>query len=103
MDVREHDLPGVGKKFAINTTGGDRMTVIIHNSGPREIYFFEPGEDFPSHAVRLEDSEARKFGAILGGAYFQPALAESMDVVLDQLSTGRASAGRRSVSAPGRA
>jgi TrkA domain protein len=86
MDVREHDLPGVGKKFAINTTGGDRLTIVIHNTGPREIYFFEQGEDFPAYAVRLEDSEARKLGAILGGAYFQPALAESMDMVLDQLS-----------------
>jgi TrkA domain protein len=86
MDVREHDLPGVGKKFAITTNGGDRLTVIIHNTGHREIYFFEPDEDFPAYAVRLEDAEARKLGAILGGAYFQPAVAESMDVVLEQLS-----------------
>lgn len=86
MDVREHDLPGVGKKFAITTGGGDRLTVIIHNTGHREIYFFESGEDFPAYAVRLDDGEARKLGAILGGAYFQPAVAESMDVVLDQLS-----------------
>ena len=86
MDVREHDLPGVGKKFAITTGGGDRLTVVIHNTGHREVYFFESGEDFPAYAVRLDDGEARKLGAILGGAYFQPAVAESMDVVLDQLS-----------------
>ena len=36
--------------------------------------------------MRLEDPEARKLGAILGGAYFQPAMAESMDMVLGQLS-----------------
>lgn len=86
MDVREHDLPGVGKKFACTTEDGDRLTVIIHNTGAREVYFFERGEDFPHAAVRLEDSEARKLGAILGGAYFQPATAESMDMVLGQLS-----------------
>lgn len=86
MEVREHDLPGVGKKFALTTAGGARMTVIIHNTGHREIYFFEEGEDFPSHAVRLEDAEARKLGAILGGAYFQPAVAESMEMVFDQLT-----------------
>jgi len=86
MEVREHDLPGVGKKFALATAGGARMTVIIHNTGHREIYFFEEGEDFPSHAVRLEDAEARKLGAILGGAYFQPAVAESMEMVFDQLT-----------------
>ncbi|HEX5727212.1 MAG TPA: cation:proton antiporter regulatory subunit [Longimicrobiaceae bacterium] len=86
MDVREHDLPGVGKKFACTTNEGDRMTIIIHNTGHREIYFFESGEDFPAHALRLEDAEARKLGAILGGAYFQPAVAESMDMILGQLS-----------------
>jgi TrkA domain protein len=86
MDVREHDLPGVGKKFACITREGDRMTVIIHNTGHREIYLFEKGEDFPHAAIRLDDAEARKLGAILGGAYFQPAVAESMDMVLEQLS-----------------
>lgn len=86
MDVREHDLPGVGKKFALRTNEGDRMTVIIHNTGHREIYHFQKGEDYPFHAIRLEDPEARKLGAILGGAYFQPAVAESMEMVFDQLS-----------------
>ena len=86
MDVREHDLPGVGKKFAVTTIGGDRMTIIIHNTGQREIYNFREGEEYPFYALRLEDSEARKLGAILGGAYFQPPVAESMDMVLDQLS-----------------
>lgn len=86
MDVREHDLPGVGKKFAVTTNDGDRMTIIIHNSGHREIYHFERGEDYPSYAVRMEDAEARKLGAILGGAFFQPVVAESMEMVFDQLS-----------------
>ena len=86
MQVREHDLPGVGKKFALTTAEGDRMTVIIHNSGDRELYHFRGGEDFPFHSVRLDDAEARRLGAILGGAYFQPPVAESMEMVLGQLS-----------------
>lgn len=86
MDVKEHDLPGVGKKFALKTNEGDRMTIIIHNTGHREIYHFQKGEDYPFHALRLEDAEARKLGAILGGAYFQPPVAESMEMVLEQLS-----------------
>lgn len=86
MKVREHDLPGVGKKFACETNEGDRMTVIIHNTGHRELYVFKRNEDFPSLAVRLDDVEARKLGAILGGAYFQPAVSDSMEMVLDQLS-----------------
>jgi TrkA domain protein len=86
MDIREHDLPGIGKKFALTTNEDERMTVIIHNTGAREIYLFREGESYPFHAVRLEDAEARKMGAILSGAYIQPPLAESMDLVLEQLS-----------------
>jgi TrkA domain protein len=86
MQVKEHDLPGVGKKFALTTNDGERITVIIHNTGHREIYTFRGNEEFPSSAVRMEDAEARMLGAILGGAYFQPAVAESMDMVLGQLS-----------------
>ena len=33
MDIREIDLPGVGKKFAITTNSGERITIIIHNTG----------------------------------------------------------------------
>lgn len=86
MDVNEHDLPGVGKKYAIRTNEAARMTVIIHNTGNREIYHFKEEEDYPFYAIRLSDPEARKFGAILGGAYFQPPVAESMDLVMEQLS-----------------
>lgn len=86
MDVQEHDLPGVGKKFAVKTNEDDRMTVIIHNTGHRELYHFKQGEDYPFYAVRLEDAEARQLGAILGGAFFQPPVAESMDMVMEQLS-----------------
>jgi TrkA domain protein len=86
MQIRESDLPGVGKKFAIVTDAGDRLSIIIHNTGHREIYNFRKGEDFPFHAIRLEDSEARKLGALLGGAYFQPTVIESMDMVLESLT-----------------
>lgn len=86
MEVREVDLPGVGKKFALVTEESERLTIIIHHTGDREIYNFRPGEDFPFNALRLKDGEARQLSAILGGAYFQPTGGASMDLVLDQLS-----------------
>jgi TrkA domain protein len=86
MEVREADLPGVGKKFAIRTNDNERLTIIIHNTGHREIYSFRKDEDFPFHAIRLDDDEARKLAAILGGAYFQPAVAGDVDIILHQLS-----------------
>jgi TrkA domain protein len=86
VQIREVELPGVGKKFALVSSDGERLTIIIHNTGTREIYNFRRGEDFPFHALRLDDEEARQLSAILGGAYFQPAGSASMDLLLEQLA-----------------
>ena len=37
-------LPGVGTKFTFGLAHGGRLTVIQHNDGMREVYFFRRGE-----------------------------------------------------------
>lgn len=86
MEVREIELPGVGMKYAIRTDEGERVTVIIHNTGHREIYFFEKGAEFPHAAKRFSDTEGRQLGAILTGAYYQPVGEASLETVLGQLT-----------------
>ena len=86
MEIREIELPGIGHKYAIRTGDGERLTVIIHNTGHREIYLFEKGADFPKAACRLEDDEGRKLGAILGGAFFQPVGEANLETLLGHLS-----------------
>lgn len=86
MEVREIELPGIGWKYALRTSEGDRLTVIIHNTGHREIYYFERGADFPAHAVRLGDEEGRQLGAILGGAHYQPVGEAQLRTVLGELT-----------------
>lgn len=86
MEVREIELPGIGWKYALRTSEGDRLTVIIHHTGHREIYFFERGAEFPAHAVRLGDEEGRQVGAILGGAHYQPVGEAQLQTVLGQLT-----------------
>ncbi len=96
MECQEIDLPGVGKKYAINTDDGERMTIIIHTTGHREIYLFDKGADFPKAAVRLDDEEARQVGAILSGAFFQPVPSEDLETLLGELTIDwyRVGAGR---------
>ncbi len=72
MKVFESELPGIGKKYSVLTSNGDSITVIIHHSGKREIYFVPEGEDEPESVVELTDEEARTLGTILVGALFQP-------------------------------
>lgn len=72
MEVEEVVLPGVGRKFTIEVQRGDRL-VVVHNSGKRELLFYEKGEaDEPSAALNLTDKEARELGAILAGVLFHP-------------------------------
>lgn len=72
MKVEEVVLPGVGRKFTIEVQRGDRL-VVVHNSGKRELLFYEKGEaDEPSAALDLTDEEARELGAILAGVLFHP-------------------------------
>lgn len=86
MEIREIELPGVGMKYALRTAEDERITVIIHNTGHREIYFFDKGAEFPSAAKRLDDTEGRQLGAILSGGYFQPVGEASLETVLGQLA-----------------
>ncbi len=73
MRVEEVALPGVGRKFIITVQSGDRLVIVVHTSGKRELQYFEAGEeDEPTAALDLTDEEAREVGAILAGVLFHP-------------------------------
>ncbi|RTG92220.1 potassium transporter TrkA [Thermus scotoductus] len=73
MKVEEVVLPGVGRKFTITVQSGDRLVIVVHHSGKRELQYFEAGEeDEPSATLDLTDEEARELGAILAGVLFHP-------------------------------
>jgi Putative regulatory, ligand-binding protein related to C-terminal domains of K+ channels len=37
MKVEEVALPGVGRKFTITVGSGDRLVIVVHSSGKREL------------------------------------------------------------------
>ena len=84
-DIRETRLPGIGVKFAIDLEAGARLSLIQHNDGKRELYYFRRGDDEPRAVIQLDDDEARQLGAVLGGAYERPKIVQDLEMALGEL------------------
>jgi TrkA domain protein len=87
IDLREARLPGVGVKYGFRLDAGGRISLILHNDGKRQLYWFRRADDDePSAVITLDDDEARQLGAVLGGAYQRPKIVEDLEMALGELS-----------------
>src|SRR5919107_5751771 len=84
--ISEAFLPGVGRKFQVETTSGDRLVIVIHDDGLRELYHFaRKNLDRPASVLRLSDGEARQIAGIVGGLTYVPRSLPMAEVVLENL------------------
>ena len=84
MTVYESDLPGVGKKFEVELKNGERLVIVTHNTGKREVYLKADGDADSEKMFEASDRLARKIGTILEGAYFQPVELDEVEVPLGE-------------------
>lgn len=82
MSISEFDLPGIGRRYEIIAAEGQRVVLVVHHSGRRDLYVLRRGEDEPACSVELTDDQARRMGAILGGVYFKPAVVEEIESII---------------------
>ncbi len=86
MNVRETELPGIGYKFEIITKNEDRLVIVVHDDGRREIYHFDSDdEDEIISSITLDDLEARQIAGILGGMAYKPKALEKVDFAFDDV------------------
>lgn len=83
--ISEQELPGIGRRFDLVAAEGERVSVVIHHSGRRDLYATPASGSGRPVTVSLTDDQARRLGAILGGAYFKPAAAAQMEAVIGGL------------------
>lgn len=86
MNIRESELPGIGRKFEIITNNKEKIVIIVHDDGRREMYYYEDSNHEESiSSTTLNDSEARNLAAILGGMIYKPQTLETIEMAFDGL------------------
>ena len=94
--VNEIPLPGIGVRYEFVTQDGDRVAVVHHRSGVRELVLFERDDPDTSHdLLRLGPEDSRTLAELLGVSQVAKDLAElERDVevlAVDRLPLGAAS------------
>jgi TrkA domain protein len=84
--ISEVFLPGVGRKFQVETITGDRLVIVIHDDGTRELYHFtRKSPERAASVLRLSDGEARQIAGIVGGLTYVPRRLATAEMVLGEL------------------
>lgn len=82
MTIYEADVPGVGKRYEVETGGGERVVVIVHHDGKRELYRRPDPDADAEKLFELSAQQAREVATSLKGTDFQPLDLEDIDVPL---------------------
>lgn len=86
-EISEQNLPGIGRSYTLPAAEGAHLVVVVHHTGRRDVYAFPAGasDSEPAAVVSLSDDQARRLGAVLGGAYFKPAIVEEVEATIGSL------------------
>lgn len=75
-EVSETQLPGVGVRHEFDTDGGQRVGVIVHRDGRREIVVYDRDDpDACSSLVTLSSDDTRTMAELLGASQVTEAVA----------------------------
>lgn len=84
-DVHEDDLPGIGRRYAVQCDDGGVLTIVVHNTGRRDLYLFPPRGDEPV-TVAMDDRQAQLAASVLSGDYDPPKEFQEIEEVVNDLA-----------------
>lgn len=100
--VEETRLPGVGVRQDFVTRGGERIGMITHRTGHRELLIYDREDpDACRETVRLEEDDVRTLSEMLGGSDVTQHLSglqqsvEGLTIDWVTVTSGSACSGRR--------
>lgn len=75
-EVSETRLPGVGVRHEFVTAGGERVAVVTHRTGRRELAVYDRADqDACTTVLHLSADDTRTLGELLGGSAVSEAVA----------------------------
>lgn len=78
VEVTKTQLPGVGVRYEFDTDDGDRVAVIHHHDGRRQLVVYDRADpDTSSLELRLDEADARTLTDLLGASRIAEALGPS--------------------------
>jgi TrkA domain protein len=81
-DLRETPLPGVGQRVEFVSDDGNRVGVVHHRTGKRELFICSPSDpDAVSMSLKLSEDESHALADALGGS----SIVESLDNLAQQI------------------
>lgn len=81
-EVTETVLPGVGVRFDFLTERGQRIGVLCHRTGRREIVVYQQNDpDASGQVIRLEEEDSHTLAELLGGSRIAEELAKLQQAV----------------------
>jgi TrkA domain protein len=78
--IEKVELPGIGVRHDVVTSGGSRVAVVSHRNGTRDIALFDQDDpDASTASVQLTDDEATALANVLGASMMLKELAGLRD------------------------
>jgi TrkA domain protein len=75
--VAETPLPGVGVRYDFETDAGDRVGVLVHRTGRRELLIYDRDDpDACGSVLRLDSDDTRTLADLLGASQVSERLAD---------------------------